>query len=156
MDMIRWDDMGLKDVWLANGYERVQTPYGDGLRFDDVEGLTRTVCLALARKPGKLTGVEFRYLRGAGMSLSQAGLGKLMGIDAQSIARWEKSGKVPKWANRLIRLVFEAHADGDAAIRRVVGRINDIDRLINQRIVLEQSQKGWRARETDAHEVAVF
>lgn len=147
--MIRWDDMGLKNVWLANGYERVQTRYGGGLRFDDVEGLTRAVCLALARKPGKLSGVEFRYLRSAGMALSQANLGKLMGIDAQSIARWEKSGRVPKWANRMIRLVFEAHADGNAAIRRVVNRINDVDRLINQRIVLEQSPKGWQARAAD-------
>ena len=34
--MIRWDDMGLKDVWLANGYERVKTPYGSGLHFNDV------------------------------------------------------------------------------------------------------------------------
>lgn len=153
--MIRWDDMGLKDVWLANGYERVKTPYGSGLRFDDVEGLTRAVCLALARKPGKLTGVEFRYLRSAGMELSQASLGKLMGIDAQSIARWEKSGRVPKWANRMIRLVFEAHADGNAAIRRVVNRINDVDRLIHQRIVLEQSPKGWQARAAEDAETAV-
>lgn len=152
--MIRWDDMGLKDVWLANGYERVQTPYGSGLRFDDVAGLTRAVCLALARKPGKLTGVEFRYLRSAGMELSQSSLGKLMGIDAQSIARWEKSGRVPKWANRMIRLVFEAHADGNAAIRRVVNRINDVDRLIHQRIVLEQSPKGWQARAAGDAEAA--
>jgi hypothetical protein len=80
------------------------------------------------------------------MALSQAGLGKLMGIDAQSIARWEKTGKVPNWANRMIRLVFAAHADGNAAIRRVVGRVNDVDRLIHQRIVLEQAPKGWQAR----------
>ncbi|PKO84772.1 MAG: hypothetical protein CVU17_00880 [Betaproteobacteria bacterium HGW-Betaproteobacteria-11] len=153
--MVRWDDMGLKNVWLANGYERVQTSYGAGLRFEDVEGLTRAVCLALARKPGKLAGAEFRYLRSAGMSLSQSGLGKLMGIDAQSIARWEKTGKVPKWANRMIRLVFEAHADGNAAIRRVVSRINDVDRLINQRIVLEQSPKGWRARAGEVAEAAI-
>ena len=152
--MIRWDDMGLKNVWLANGYERVQTRYGGGLRFEDVEGLTRAVCLALARKPGKLTGSEFRYLRSAGMELSQASLGKLMGIDAQSIARWEKSGRIPKWANRLLRLLFEAHADGNVAIRRVVSRINDVDRLINQRIVLEQSSKGWQARAGEAIETA--
>lgn len=73
-----------------------------------------------------------------------------MGIDAQSIARWEKSGRVPKWANRMIRVVFEAHADGNAAIRRVVNRINDVDRLIHQRIVLEQSPKGWQARSAEA------
>lgn len=144
--MYRWDDLGLKNVWLENGYTLHETAYGKAVAFEDLEGLTRAVCVALARKPGKLMGVEFRYLRQAGLSMSQPSLGKLMGIDAQSIARWEKSGKVPKWANRMIRLVFEAHADGNTAIRRVVDRINDIDRLINQRIVLEQTGKrGWKA-----------
>lgn len=47
----------------------------------------------------------------------------------------------------MIRLVYEAHADGDAAIRRVVERINDIDRLVNRCIVLEQTaQRGWQMR----------
>ena len=153
--MYRWDDMGLKNVWLVNGYTLHETPYGQGVSFEDVEGLTRAVSLALARKPGKLTGAEFRYLRQAGLGMSQPSLGKVLGVDAQSIARWEKSGKVPKWANRMIRLVFEAHADGNAAIRRVVNRINDVDRLIHQRIVLEQSPKGWHARASgDAEAVA--
>ena len=72
---------------------------------------------------------------------------ELLGVTTKTIARWEKSGKVPKWANRMIRLVYEAHADGDAAIRRVVERINDIDRLVNRRIVLEQTtRRGWQAR----------
>jgi hypothetical protein len=63
---------------------------------------------------------------------------------------------VPKWANRIIRLVYEAHADGDAAIRRVVNRINDIDRLVNRCIMLEQTaRRGWRARtEEDGVEAA--
>jgi putative transcriptional regulator len=154
--MYRWDDMGLKNVWLVNGYTLHETPYGQGVSFEDVEGLTRAVSLALARKSGKLTGAEFRYLRQAGLGMSQPSLGKVLGADAQSIARWEKSGKVPKWANRMIRLVFEAHADGDAAIRRVVERINDIDRLVNRRIVLEQTaRRGWRARtEEDGVEAA--
>ena len=144
--MYRWDDMGLKNVWLANGYTLHETPYGRGVSFEDVDGLTRAVCLALARKPGKLTGVELRYLRQSGLGLSQPSLGRLMCIDAQSIARWEKSGKVPKWGSRMIRVVYEAHADGNTTIRRVVGRINDVDRLVNQRIVLEQTKKrGWQA-----------
>lgn len=145
--MYRWDDLGLKNVWLVNGYTLHETPYGKGVSFEDVEGLTRAVCLAVARKPGKLTGVEFRYLRQAGLSMSQPSLGKIMGVDVQSIARWEKTGKVPKWANRMIRLVFEAHADGNTAIRRVVARINDVDRLVHQRIVLTQSGKrGWTSQ----------
>lgn len=117
--MYRWDDMGLKNVWLANGYTLHDTPYGRGVSFKDVEGLTRAVCLALARKPGKLTGAEFRYLRQAGLCMSQPSLGKVLGVDARSIARREKSGKVAKWANRMVRLIHEAHAGGDVAIRQL-------------------------------------
>lgn len=150
--MYRWDDMGLKNVWLLNGYTVQETPYGKGVTFEDVDGLTRAVCIALARKPGKLTGVEFRYLRQAGLGMSQPSLGRFMGIDAQSIARWEKTGKVPKWANRMIRLVFEAHIDGNVAIRRVVERINNVDRLVHQRIVLEQTGKHWQAHMDEAED----
>lgn len=79
--------------------------------------------------------------------MSQPSLGKVLGVDAQSIACWEKSGKVPKRANRMIRLIHEAHADGDLAIRRVVERINAIDRLVNRPIVLEQTaRRGCQAR----------
>lgn len=47
----------------------------------------------------------------------------------------------------MISLIHEAHADGDVAIRRVVERINDIDRLVDRRIMLEQTaRRGWQAR----------
>ena len=61
-------------MWLANGYELKKTPYGEGVVFHNVDGL--------------------------GMLLSQPALGKLMGIDGQSVARWEKTSKVPRWADK--------------------------------------------------------
>ncbi|BAO28039.1 helix-turn-helix domain-containing protein [Sulfuritalea hydrogenivorans] len=147
--MLRYDDGGLRNVWLMNGYEIKETPYGKGTAYKDVEGLTRAICLALTKKHGKLTGVEFRYLRQSGLMMSQAALAKLMGVDVQSIARWEKTGQVPKYANKLVRVVYCAHAEGNLAIKRVVERINDVDRLLNQRIVLESSSAGWTPRIED-------
>jgi hypothetical protein len=70
-------------------------------------------------------------------------------VDVQSIARWEKTGQVPKYANKLVRVVYCAHAEGNLAIKRVVERINDVDRLLNQRIVLESSSAGWTPRIED-------
>ncbi|HEY7803935.1 MAG TPA: hypothetical protein VIC30_05820 [Orrella sp.] len=91
--MYHYTDGGLRNVWLANGYEIKQTPYGEGVVFHNLDGLTRCICLALTRKPSKLTGAEFRYIRSAGMLLSQPALGKLIGIDGQSVARWEKTAR---------------------------------------------------------------
>ncbi|MDP2353251.1 MAG: helix-turn-helix domain-containing protein [Pseudomonadota bacterium] len=75
--------------------------------------------------------------------MSQPSLAKLLGIDGQTVARWEKSGKVPKWADKLVSLLYAAHADGNETIQSVVARINDVDRLVNQDITLEATSAGW-------------
>lgn len=121
----------------------IRRPTARRCRFEDGDGLVRAVCMALARKVGRLSGTEFRYIRSSGFLMSQPSLVKLLGVDGQTVARWEKSGKVPKWADKLVRLLYEAHADGREAIRNVVARINDIDRLTNQRITLGTSPDGW-------------
>ena len=100
--MYHYTDGGLRNVWLANGYEIKQTPYGEGVSFHNLDGLTKSICMALTNKASLLTGAEFRYIRSAGMLLSQPALGKLMGIDGQSVARWEKTSKVPRWAAHLL------------------------------------------------------
>lgn len=147
--MLRYDDGGLKNVWLVNGYEVKDTAYGKATAYHDVDGLARAICLALTKKPGKLTGAEFRYLRQSGLMMSQVSLAKLMGVDTQSVARWEKTGQVPKYANKLVRVVYCAQAEGNLAIKRVVERINDVDRLLNQKIILESSARGWKPRVED-------
>lgn len=114
------------------------------MAFHDLNGLTEAICLALTDKAGVLTGAEFRYVRSAGMLLSQPALGKLMGIDGQSIARWEKTGKVPRWADKLVRLLYLAHAQGNEPIRRAVERIKTVERLVKQRIVVQESRGHWK------------
>jgi DNA-binding transcriptional regulator YiaG len=141
--MYHYTDGGLRNVWLMNGYEIKSTPYGEGVRFHDIDGLTRCICLALTHKPSKLTGVEFRYIRSAGMLLSQPALGKLLGIDGQSVARWEKSSKVPLWADKLVRLLYTAHAEGNEPIAKAVERIKTVERLVKQKIVITQSRGKW-------------
>jgi DNA-binding transcriptional regulator YiaG len=142
--MYHYTDGGLRNVWLANGYEITQTPYGEGVSFHNVDGLTRSICMALTRKTSPLTGAEFRYIRSAGMLLSQPALGKLMGIDGQSVARWEKTSKVPLWADKLARLLYAAQVNGDEPIAKAVERIKTVERLIKQKIVVRESRGQWR------------
>ncbi len=142
--MYHYTDGGLRNVWLANGYEITQTPYGEGVSFHNLDGLTRSICMALTRKASPLTGAEFRYIRSAGMLLSQPALGKLMGIDGQSVARWEKTSKVPLWADKLARLLYAAQVNGDEPIAKAVERIKTVKRLIKQKIVVRESRGQWR------------
>ena len=142
--MYHYTDGGLRNVWLANGYEITQTHYGEGVSFHNLDGLTRSICMALTRKASPLTGAEFRYIRSAGMLLSQPALGKLMGIDGQSVARWEKTSKVPLWADKLVRLLYTAQVNGDEPIAKAVERIKTVERLIKQKIVVRESRGQWR------------
>ena len=150
--MYHYTDGGLRNVWLANGYTKQKTPFGEGVAIQDIDGLTRAICTMLTKRAGVLTGAELRYLRTAGMLLSQPALGKLMGADGQSVARWEKTSRVPRWADKLARLLYVAHAEGSVPIRRAVERIQTVERLTNQRIVVEEMDGRWQTRVYDAAE----
>lgn len=144
--MYHYTDGGLKNVWLVNGYKIHKTPYGEGVSIEDLDGLCAAICLALAKKGSPLSGIEFRYIRSAGMKQSQAGLAKLLGNNEQAVARWEKSGKVPRWADKLVRLLYLAHADGDAPIASAIERINAIERAAKQKILLRTVKSGWASK----------
>ena len=152
--MYHYTDGGLRNVWLANGYEIKKTPFGEGVAFHNLDGLTESICIALTKKAGVLTGSEFRYIRSAGMLLSQPALGKLMGIDGQSVARWEKTGKVPKWADKLVRLMSLAQAQGNEPISSAVERVKTVERLVKQRIVVKESRGQWKPSLQDEDAVA--
>lgn len=152
--MYHFTDGGLRNIWLLNGYTVQDTAYGRAVSFKDGDGLIRAICLALTRKAGRLTGVELRYIRSSGFLMSQPSMAKLLGVDGQTVARWEKSGKVPKWADKLVRLLYTAHADGHETISAVVDRINDVDRLVNQRITLKATTRGWASQVQEEAEAA--
>ncbi|MDQ1919690.1 helix-turn-helix domain-containing protein [Massilia pseudoviolaceinigra] len=140
--MFHFTDGGLRNVWLKNGYVEKETPYGKTVSYHDLDGLIRTICLALAHKPGKLTGAEFRYLRSA-LLLSQKSLGKLLGCTEQSIAKWEKQGRIPKAEDFLIRLIYlQQHTVNDKAAT-AVDTLNAIDRVSNIRIIVSETDHNW-------------
>jgi DNA-binding transcriptional regulator YiaG len=144
--MQKFDEGGLRNVWLENGFELHRTPYGKAVSYHDLDGLTRTVCEAITRKPGRLTGAEFRYLR-LHLALSQKSLGSLLGVSDQSVASWEKRGRIPLLADKHLRLLWQEKHDGNETIVRTMNRLNDVERLISQKIVVRASPtKGWIAK----------
>ena len=144
--MLHYTDGGLKNVWILNGYEVKKTSHGKSISIHDVDGLTKVICAALTKKENPLTGKEFRYIRSAGLLMSQEGIGKIIGADAQSVARWEKHGRLPKWADKLIRLVYLENNGGNSDIKATISRIITVERLVNQKIVLSEKPKGgWQS-----------
>ncbi len=143
--MLKFDDGGLRDVWLANGYTLHRTAYGKAYSYHDLDGLVHAICQALTRKAGRLTGAEFRYLR-LNLGLSQASLGKLLGVTEQSVALWEKRGRLPLLADKHLRLLWIEKHNGNEPIVRAMERLIEVERIVHQRIVARDSpRKGWIA-----------
>ena len=139
--MYHYTDGGLQNVRLANGYRVQKTPYGEAVAIDDLEGLTQTICMTLTKKPSKLTGAEFRYLRN-GLMLSQPSLGQMLGVSGQAVALWEKTGRVPKMADAMIRLFYTAHTNGHEQVKNIVTALNESERFT---VTLSETAKGWQA-----------
>jgi len=142
--MYRYTECGLPNVWLANGFEARTTPYGAITVVENVEGLHRAIGLRLVHRKPRLTGSELRFLRKE-LDLSQAALAAHFGNDAQSVALWEKRSRVPKWADRFVRAIYREMAEGNARIRDLVARLNDMVETDQDRQVFEETPEGWRA-----------
>ena len=104
-----YTESGLRNIYLLNGYEVVETPYGKATSVVDVEGLHKLIGSNLCRKK-HLTGTEFRFIRKE-MSLSQSGLGQTLGVTDQAIAKWEKTGRVPKTAGADRLISIDLHSE---------------------------------------------
>lgn len=140
--MIPFTDGGLRNIYLQNGYIEHETPYGKGLSYHDLDGLMKAVCIALTKKPGKLTGAEFRYIRN-NMLMSQKSLGEMLGCSEQAVANWEKLGKIPKVADGVIRMIYAAKNDGKETINVSIEYLNLFDRITNSKLIISEKRKKW-------------
>ena len=112
--MYRYLGAGLSNVFLKNGYTIVKTPFGQGVKINDVDGLHDALAEAIVHSPDRVNGQEFRFLRNQ-LELSQAALAELLGTSEQSVARWEtgKSKKVDATAERLLRVLYQSAKGGE-------------------------------------------
>ena len=141
--MYHYTECGLKNIWLANGYHVHATPYGRGISIEHVAELQRAIAQSVLRKAGRLTGAEFRFLRKE-QDLSQKGLSDLIGCTVQQINRWENGKvRVPKWADRMLRVIYREYAEDNVRIRGFVDRLNEADARESAKRRFEHEDSTW-------------
>jgi len=126
--MYHYQASGLPYVFLKNGYERVATPYGQGVTIHDLPGLHKAIGEMLVCSMHPLLGCEFRFLR-AELGLSQAELAELLGRDVQSVARWEKgrNKRVDPAAERVLRLLYRETTSRERKRKSLIEYLRELD-----------------------------
>jgi len=145
MNRYHYTQSGLDNVWLQNGFTFDESPYGHGVRIENIHGLHEAISCALVDKSGRLTGSEFRFLRKE-LELSQSRFGELMGKTDQTVARWEKEQEVSTDADFLIRHIYrQTVIDEHASYVEMVDYLKEKD-LEFHKVVLsfQETEEGWR------------
>jgi DNA-binding transcriptional regulator YiaG len=149
----RYTESGLDTVFLVNGYEFKSAPGGKTVTFHDIDGLHRTIGIALVGKRARLTGKEFRFLRSE-LLLSQASLAKIIGVRELTVGRWEKGrSEIPLSADAIVRQLFAESIGKNGSIKELLERIGGMENDIDWTLTLEQSKRKWQLA-SRAHQAA--
>jgi putative transcriptional regulator len=142
--MYHYTECGLSNVWLANGYTEHETPYGPGVAVSDADQLHDVLALAIAKKPGRLTGQELRFLRSV-LDFSQAALGATLNVGDQSISLWERKDSITTAAEAVVRMLVVEKLDGNPRITDLLSMISKLD-TTGRFVAKESRAHGWTTK----------
>lgn len=104
---------GLPNVYLASGFTVENDPeYGELVTIEKLPVLFMAIAFRLTTMKDKLSGLEFRFLRKR-MELSQPELAKLLQVNEQTVANYEKGRTDAGAADTAMRFLFLAYISDD-------------------------------------------
>ncbi|MDQ6992016.1 MAG: helix-turn-helix domain-containing protein [Mariprofundus sp.] len=145
MSTYHYTDSGLDFIYLANGYNVVKTPYGEGVAIHDLEGLHIVIGSCIADRP-IMTGDEFRFLR-IELGLSQVEVANLIGVGESAVRNWEKgrTQHVPRPSANLMRGLYLESIDATSKLSKILKNISHLNREIHHiEMNLEETEEGWK------------
>jgi len=143
-NIYHYKECGLDNVFLINGFDIKETPYGKGVRIMNLDNLHKVIGLGITDSPNKMSGKEFRFLRHE-MNFSQARIAELFDVDEQAIARWEKGrSKVPGPADKLMKTLFKELIKGDIKIKKALETLAELDAKIIKKQYFRANPTGWK------------
>ena len=143
-----YQESGLDNVYIENGYTTHKTPYGEGISIQNTPGLHKAIGRWIVSEPNGITGAELRFLR-LEMELTQRSLAGLLGSKEQNVRNWEKSRKraIPGSADFLLRALYTEYVDGKSDVRRMVDRLAELDCVEIANVRFRETRQGWQPAE---------
>lgn len=135
---------GLDNIYLSNGYELHTTDYGEGVSIRDADNLHEVIGRSIVTSAVPIRGQELRFLR-AQMEFSQAAMARFLGVDKQSIKRWEKAREknLNGTADRALRQFYALKMCGDETARRICELLDEIDEIEHRLTTFYETEGHW-------------
>jgi len=142
-DCYHYTECGLDNIFLVNGFERHETPYGSGVSVHDVDDLHQVIAENICSGKQAMNGKEFRFVRKM-LGLSQHALGALVGANEQAVARWEKEqSKISGASERLVRIFFLERTKENALAESLLNALQEMDAEMDAQRLFQQDDQ-WR------------
>ncbi len=101
-----YKECGLDNIYLDSGFTIEKVDGEEYVSIENVDGLWRAIGLHLVTCQKTLDPKEIRFLR-TQMGKTQSEIAKLLRVDDQTVARWEKKKcKIPGPADLVLRVLF--------------------------------------------------
>ncbi|CAQ83636.1 MULTISPECIES: helix-turn-helix domain-containing protein [Photorhabdus] len=123
--MYHYVESGLSNIWLANGFQQEITDGEVYISIDNLDELHRLISKALVSLKRPLSAEEMRFLR-IEMNMSQKLLSNLLGVDIQTIARWEKGqSSIPRVADVALRSLYTESINEQSYIGEILRTLSE-------------------------------
>jgi len=142
--MYHYTESGLSNIVLANGYNVEVIDGEEYTSIDDMNGLHQAIAQAIIDSKGSLTNEEFKFLR-VELNISQKALGDKFDVSEQTIARYEKTTKVPRVTDAALRSLYMESLDKNNPISFFLDLLADTEaRAATEEIILEEVDQHWK------------
>lgn len=139
---------GLDDIYLLNGFTVEETDYGRGVAIEGVDDLHKAIARHVVTHRKRLSPREFRFLRRQ-MDMTQAELAGRLGVDAQTVARYEKGETAiagpADMALRLVYLLWALSPEARSVVAEELKALVDMDEPVDEVPAhFIATENGWR------------
>lgn len=142
--LFHYQDCGLPNIWLRNGFDIMNTPFGEAVSIHNVTDLHAAIGLYLTENKVLLNGADIRFLRKE-LDFSQLALAEVLGVSESTMRNWETERQaITIAADRMLRLIYREYIEGSAVIRALVEKINHLEAKEAEKLELEELETGWK------------
>lgn len=145
--MFHYTLCGLSYIYLKNGYEITKDEGEEFISFHELKDLHCLIGKDIINQPRPMTGEQARFLR-VEMNQSQKQMGNWLGVDAQTVARWEKNTLAPvdRTIDTSLRALYAESIDEESKtgfFLRLLADTDEKNTLEKVELELEEKKNHW-------------